>query len=139
MDIPFPAPHLLLFEPLNDKETRLLWSTYKTKHGEVCEFSEIDAAESNSIDSFARWFDNWISQVPEKRSTKLRILMIWNTEFLSFACQQTIRRSLEQRSFKCRVWFHVEDPSQIQQAIKSRCVVKRIPTNIHCPIYKILE
>jgi hypothetical protein len=38
---------------------------------------------------------------------------------------------LEQRSFRCRVWFHVEDPTQLQPAIISRCVTKRIDTDIN--------
>jgi len=138
MDIQFPSPNLLLFEPLNDKETLILWKTYKELYEKVCEFTEINATEINSIDSFAPWIDTWITQIPERKSTKLRILMIWNSEFISFACQQTIRRYLEQRSFRCRVWFHVEDPTPIQSAIKSRCIIKRIPTNIHSPIYRDL-
>lgn len=138
MDIQFPSPNLLLFEPLNDKETLILWKTYKELYDKVCEFTEINATEINSIDSFAPWIDTWITQIPERKSTKLRILMIWNSEFISFACQQTIRRYLEQRSFRCRVWFHVEDPTPIQSAIKSRCIIKRIPTNIHSPMYRDL-
>jgi DNA polymerase III delta prime subunit len=51
-----------------------------------------------------------------------------HSEFLSFACQQIIRRSLENKSFRNRVWFHVEDPTVIQPAIISRCIVKRIPS-----------
>ncbi len=138
MDIQFPSPNLLLFEPLNDKETLILWKNYKDLYEKVCEFTEINATEINSIDIFAPWIDTWITQIPERKSTKLRILMIWNSEFISFACQQTIRRYLEQRSFKCRVWFHVEDPTPIQSAIKSRCIIKRISTNIHSPIYRDL-
>jgi DNA polymerase III delta prime subunit len=60
--------------------------------------------------------------------------MIWHSEFLTYSCQQMLRRSLENRSFKCRVWFHVEDPTLIQPAIHSRCITKRIPTFVHQPI-----
>jgi DNA polymerase III delta prime subunit len=52
---------------------------------------------------------------------------------LTFSCQQVLRRSLEQRSFKCRVWFHIEDPTQLQPAIVSRCILKRIDNHIHKP------
>jgi hypothetical protein len=47
-------------------------------------------------------------------------------------------RQLEQRSFKNRVWFHIEEPTSLQPAIISRCITKRIPTFIHHPIYKEL-
>jgi DNA polymerase III delta prime subunit len=132
----FPPPHYLLFEPLNDVETLKAWESYKEKHGKTCEFSVVDATEINSVDSFAPWFDNWISQVPEKRGTKYRILLVLHSEFLTFSCQQMLRRYLEQRSFKCRVWFHVEDPTVIQSAIISRCIVKRMPIYITEPLIK---
>ena len=132
----FPPPHYFLFEPLNDRETLKLWSEYKEQYTKDCEFSEVDAAELNSVDNFAPWFDNWISQVPARQSTRFRILLILHAEFLTYSCQQMLRRSLEQRSFKCRVWFHVEDPTNIQSAIMSRCITKRIPTYIHYPTIK---
>jgi DNA polymerase III delta prime subunit len=132
----FPPPHYFLFEPLNDKETINIWNSYKEKYSDQCEFSEVDAAELNSVDNFAPWFDNWISQVAAKQSTRFRILLILHAEFLTYSCQQMLRRSLEQRSFKCRVWFHVEDPTNIQSAIMSRCITKRIPTYIHTPTVK---
>jgi DNA polymerase III delta prime subunit len=132
----FPPPHYFLFEPLNDRETINIWNGYKEKYSDQCEFSEVDAAELNSVDNFAPWFDNWISQVAAKQSTRFRILLILHAEFLTYSCQQMLRRSLEQRSFKCRVWFHVEDPTNIQSAIMSRCITKRIPTYIHKPTIK---
>jgi len=134
----YPPPHYILFEPLNDIETQKVWAEYKKTHGDICEYTEIDGAEVNSVESFAPWFYNWISQVPKKQSQHIRILMVYHSEFLTFSCQQTIRRSLEERSFKCRVWFHVEDPSTIQPAIQSRCVVKRIKTREHMPNIKQL-
>ena len=41
-----------------------------------------------------------------------------------------LRRQLEQRSFKNRVWFHIEEPTSLQTALISRCIVKRIPESI---------
>uniref|UniRef100_A0A6C0K1A7 Uncharacterized protein n=1 Tax=viral metagenome TaxID=1070528 RepID=A0A6C0K1A7_9ZZZZ len=128
----YPPPHYLLFEPLNDIETQKLWIEYKEKHTD-CEFSEVDAAELNTVETFATWFHTWISQSSKQR---FRILIIWHSEFLTFSCQQMLRRSLEERSYKCRVWFHVEDPMGIQPAIQSRCIVKRIKTFIHNPVIK---
>jgi DNA polymerase III delta prime subunit len=132
----YPPPHYILFEPLNDKETQKVWSEYKNLHKDTCEFHETDAAKINSVDTFAPWFYNWISQVPSSQHNHLRILLIYHSEFLTFSCQQMIRRSLEERSFKCRVWFHVEDPTTIQPAIQSRCIIKRIQTYIHSPTIK---
>jgi DNA polymerase III delta prime subunit len=133
----YPPPHYVLFEPLNDKETSNAWSEYKEKYPDL-EYEEVDASVLYSVETFAPWFDMWISRVPKKYA-KLRILLIWHSEFLTFACQQMLRRQLEQRSFKNRVWFHIEDPTSLQQAIISRCITKRIPTFIHRPIYKELE
>lgn len=129
----FPPPHMILFEPLNDLCTKQIISKYKIDNDINCEFDEIDGTQMNSVDTFAVWFDSWIMQVPKKQKSRYKILIIWNSEFLTYSCQQMIRRSLEQRSFRCRVWFHVEDPSTIQPAIISRCIVKRIPTIILKP------
>lgn len=129
----YPCPHYILFEPLNDSETQKVWNEYKQTYQKQCEFTEIDAAIINTVEMFSPWFYNWISQVAEKQEKQIRVLLVWHSEFLTFSCQQMIRRSLEERSFKCRVWFHVEDPTVIQSAIQSRCVVKRMPTNLRTP------
>lgn len=138
MDLIYPPPHYLLFEALNDVETHKQWTLYKLKFSAKCEFSEIDAAEINSVDTFAPWFENWIRQTPSRQETRMRILMIFHAEFLTYSCQQMLRRSLEERSFKCRVWFHVEDPTAIQPAIQSRCIVKRMPVYLHTPNIKVI-
>jgi DNA polymerase III delta prime subunit len=134
----YPPPHYVLFEPLNDVETQKVWSEYKALHDKECEFAEIDAAELNTVETFAPWFHNWISQVPSRQSVRIRVLIVWHAEFLTFSCQQMLRRSLEERSFKCRVWFHIEDSTTLQPAIQSRCIVKRMPTHIHRPTIKQL-
>ena len=51
---------------------------------------------------------------------------------MSLACQQMLRRSLEQRSFRCRVWFHIEEPT-LQSAIVSRCIVQSLPPVVRVP------
>lgn len=128
----YPPPHYALFEPLNDVETLRLWNEYKQAHSD-CEFEEIDAAELNSVDTFFPWFENWITRTSKSQRTRFRVLLILHSEFLTYSCQQMLRRSLEQRSFKCRVWFHIEDPSPIQPAIFSRCILKKISTTIRTP------
>ena len=134
----YPPPHYILFEPLNDVETLKVWKEYKELHKDVCEFTEIDAAEIHTVETFSPWFHNWITQVPEKQHFRMRVLLIWHAEFLTFSCQQMLRRSLEERSFKCRVWFHVEDPTTVQPAIQSRCIVKRMPVFKQTPVIKQL-
>jgi hypothetical protein len=126
----FPPPHRILYECLNDRETKTLWDAYKTKYADQCEFEEVDAAVANSMDDFAKWFAQWIAFAPARRTTRVRILMIWHAHFLSLACQQMLRRSLEQRSFRCRVWFHIEEPL-LQSAIVSRCIVTTVPRYVH--------
>jgi hypothetical protein len=117
---------------LNDRETKTLWDAYKVKYADQCEFEEVDAAVSNSMDDFAKWFTQWIAFAPARRSVRIRVLLIWHAHFLSLACQQMLRRSLEQRSFRCRVWFHIEEPL-LQSAIVSRCIVTTIPPYIGHP------
>ncbi len=132
----YPPPHYLFFEPLNDIEVLKNWESYKQKYSSTCEFDVIDAAETNSVDTFSPWFENWITKTSRNQGTRFRVLLILHSEFLTYSCQQMLRRSLEQRSFKCRVWFHIEDPSLIQPAIVSRCIVKNLPTVYHSPTVK---
>jgi hypothetical protein len=128
----FPPPHRILYEALNDRETRSLWEDYKKQYKNECDFEEIDAATKNSMDDFAKWFAQWVTFAPSKQSVRVRILLVWHAHFLSLACQQMLRRSLEQRSFRCRVWFHIEEPI-LQLAIVSRCIVTTLPSYRHVP------
>jgi DNA polymerase III delta prime subunit len=130
MVLNYPPPHYILFEPLNDVQTLQIWNAYKSDHRDSCEFEVVDAAKLHSIETFTPWFENWITR---KSFAKFRVLLVLHSEFLTFSCQQVLRRSLEQRSYKCRVWFHIEDPTQLQPAIISRCIVKRIDTHINTP------
>jgi DNA polymerase III delta prime subunit len=136
MDLVFPPPHYILFEPLNDTNMLKVWSEYKKKYTD-CEYDQFDASINHSVETFAPWIETWISRLPS-RNTRFRVLLILHAEFLTFSCQQVLRRLLEQRSFRSRVWFHVEDPTGIQSAIQSRCIIKRIPTYIHSAQYKTL-
>jgi hypothetical protein len=128
----FPPPHRILYEPLNDRETAVYWEGYKAKYQNECDFEEIDAATKNSMDDFAKWFAQWVTFAPSRQGVRVRILMVWHAHFLSLACQQMLRRSLEQRSFRCRVWFHIEEPT-LQSAIISRCIVTTMPSYQHLP------
>ena len=128
----FPPPHRVLYEPLNDRSAIDVWTTYKAAHSHEADFEEIDAAQMNSMDDFAKWVAQWMSFAPTRGSVRCRILMIWHAHFLSLSCQQMLRRSLEQRSFRCRVWFHIEEPT-LQAAILSRCVVSTLPRHFHVP------
>jgi hypothetical protein len=131
----FPPPHRILYETLNDRETQSLWNAYKAAHEHECDFEEVDAAVTNSMEDFAKWFSQWMTFVPTRAHVRCRLLMVWHAHFLSLACQQMLRRSLEQRSFRCRVWFHIEEPT-LQSAILSRCIVTVLPMYRHVPIRK---
>lgn len=128
----FPPPHRVLYETLNDRQTQSYWQTYKTKYAEQCDFEEVDAAEMNGMEDFAKWFAQWVTFTPTRTGIRIRVLMIWHSHFLSLAVQQMLRRSLEQRSFRCRVWFHIEEPI-LQAAILSRCIATTMPTYSHIP------
>lgn len=129
----FPPPHRVLHECLNDRTTQDIWNSYKQTWNHQADFEEVDAACMNSMDDFAKWFAQWMSFVPTRLGIRVRILMIWHAHFLSLACQQMLRRLLEQRSFRCRVWFHIEEPT-LQSAILSRCIVSRVPEYRHAPV-----
>jgi hypothetical protein len=128
----FPPPHMVLYEALNDRTTIDVWKSYKVAHEHEADFEEVDAAVMNSMDDFAKWFAQWMTFVPSRSGIRVRILMVWHAHFLSLACQQMLRRTLEQRSFRCRVFFHIEEPC-LQQAILSRCIVKILEPYLHVP------
>ena len=121
---------MVWYEALNDLTMSKVWSETKLAHPEA-EYTEISAAQTNSIDEFSVWFDQWTTRMSTAR---VRILLVWHAHCLSASCQQMLRRSMEKRSFKCRVWFHIEDPSSLQSAILSRCIIRVLdpsPTGTH--------
>lgn len=128
----FPPPHRILFESLNDRSTRDAWNVYKDANKHRCEFEEVDAAKINSIDDFAPWMSQWMTFVPSQAHVRIRVLMVWHAHFLTAACQQMLRRSLELRSFRCRIWFHIEE-AIMQPAIVSRCICTIMPAFNHVP------
>lgn len=115
----WPPPHRVWYEALNDRAMAYVWNQTRAEHPHA-EYTEVDAAVLNSVDEFSAWFEQWITAAA---SSRVRILLIWHAHCLSSACQQMLRRSMERRSFKCRVWFHTEEPHALQPAILSRCVV----------------
>ena len=123
---------MVFYEPLNDIETEKLWTAYKTAHKDAADFEDVDAAVMNSMEDFAKWFAQWTTFAPSRPSVRVRVLMIWHAHFLSLACQQMLRRSLEQRSFRCRVFFHIEEPL-LQSAILSRCILRNVKSYLHVP------
>jgi DNA polymerase III delta prime subunit len=131
MDL-FPPPHRILYEVLNDRSSRDAWNIYVKANKHRCDFEEVDAAKTNSIDDFAPWVAQWMSFTPSQAHIRIRVLIVWHAHFLTAACQQMLRRSLEQRSFRCRIWFHIEEPL-LQPAIVSRCIVTKMPLYTHLP------
>jgi hypothetical protein len=129
----FPPPHRILYEPLNDRATLELVAAYTAAHQHEADVETVDAAHMNSMDDFAKWVTQWMAFAPTRPSIRCRLLVVWHAHLLSLACQQMLRRSLEQRSFRCRLWFHIEEPT-IQAALVSRCIVTRIPGSVHRPL-----
>lgn len=123
-----PPPHMLWHEPLDDKSTRKLWVNYSTKYATEIDPTEIDAAEVCSVEEFSKLFEIWATA---KSSKRIKVLMVWHAHFLSLACQQTLRRWLETKSYRCRVWFHVEMLNNVQSAIMSRCILKFVEPVVH--------
>lgn len=120
--IQFPPPHMLFHEPLDDREMIRVWNEYRSAHTDI-EVTEIDAAIVCSVDEFGKLFEIWVTS---KSSKRIKLLMVWHAQFLSLACQQSLRRWLETRSYRARVWFHVESMNNVQMAIQSRCIMKSI-------------
>lgn len=115
----FPPPHCIFYEALNDRAMAALWETTRAAHPDA-EFAEVDAALLNSVEEFSAWFEQWITT---SSTASCRVLLIWHAHCLSAACQQMLRRSMEKRSFRSRVWFHIEEPNALQAALFSRCRV----------------
>jgi DNA polymerase III delta prime subunit len=127
MEDVFPPPHVVWFEPLEETTTRRIWKEYCLRYAADCESHEFDAAEVYAVDDFSRKFETWVTS---KSSKRIRLLMIWHSHFLSLACQQVLRRWMEIKSYRCRIWFHAELLNSVQQAILSRCILKRVSTPI---------
>ena len=123
MAIQFPPPHMLFHEPMDDREMIRVWKEYTVKHAADLDTIEIDAAEVCSVDEFGRLFEIWVTS---KSSKRIKLLMVWHAHFLSLACQQSLRRWLETKSYRARVWFHAEYVNNIQSAIQSRCILRNI-------------
>ncbi len=120
MSIPFPPPHVLFFEPLNDLATKSLWEEYTSLHTDM-EVLVLDAAQVYSVEDFGKVFESWVTTRTTKR---IKLLCVLHAHCLTLACQQSLRRWMETKSYKYRVWFHVEQMNTIQQAIQSRCLLK---------------
>jgi len=114
---------MLFHEALDDREMIRLWKEYLHTHEANIDSFEIDAAQVCSVEEFGRLFEIWVTS---KSSKRIKLLMVWHAHFLSLACQQSLRRWLETKSFRTRVWFHAEYINNIQMAIQSRCILKTI-------------
>jgi len=123
VDLIFPPPHMLFHEPMDDREMIRVWKEYTEKHASELDIHEIDAASVCSVDEFGKIFEIWVTSKSAKR---VKLLMVWHAHFLSLACQQSLRRWLETKSYRSRVWFHVEYMNNVQTAIQSRCITKQI-------------
>lgn len=128
MTIQFPPPHMLFHEPMDDREMIRVWNEYRTTHAVDLETFEIDAATVCSVDEFGKLFEIWVTS---KSSKRIKLLMVWHAHFLSLACQQSLRRWLETKSYRSRVWFHVEYVNNVQTAIQSRCISRELKTVPH--------
>ena len=120
--IPFPPPHVLFYEPLNDLSTKSIWEEYISLHTDM-EVMMLDAACVFSVEDFGKVFESWVTTRTTKR---IKLLCVLHAHCLTLACQQSLRRWMETKSYKYRVWFHVEQMNTIQQAIQSRCLMKFI-------------
>jgi hypothetical protein len=121
---PCPPPHMVWHEPLDDKATRQCWDEYRCTYSAQLDIHEIDAAKVYSVEEFSKQFEIWVTTKSSKRA---KLLLVWHAHFLSLACQQTLRRWLETKSYRCRVWFHAELLNNVQSAILSRCILRYIP------------
>ena len=117
---------MLFHEPMDDREMIRVWSDYTTKHQDNLDTFEIDAAAICSVEEFGRLFEIWVTSKSVKR---IKLLLVWHAHFLSLACQQSLRRWLETKSYRSRVWFHAEYINNIQSAIQSRCILKHIQSD----------
>ena len=122
MSIPCPPPDVLFFEPWNDLATKSLWEEYISSHTDM-EVLMLDAAQVYSVEDFGKVFESWVTTRTTKR---IKLLCVLHAHCLTLACQQSLRRWMETKSYKYRVWFHVEQMNTVQQAIQSRCLLKYV-------------
>jgi len=122
----FPPPHMLFHEPMEDREMIRTWKEYTATHAADLDTCEIDGADVCSVEEFGRIFEIWVTS---KSSKRIKLLMVWHAHFLSLACQQALRRWLETKSYRARVWFHAEYVNNIQSAIQSRCILRKLESS----------
>ena len=114
---------MLFHEPMEDRQMIRTWKEYTAKHAADLDTCEVDAADVCSVEEFGRIFEIWVTS---KSSKRIKLMMVWHAHFLSLACQQALRRWLETKSYRARVWFHAEYVNNIQSAIQSRCILRRL-------------
>jgi hypothetical protein len=120
---------------MDDREMIRVWNEYTKSHSSELDTCEIDAATVCSVDEFGKLFEIWVTS---KSSKRIKLLMVWHAHFLSLACQQSLRRWLETKSYRARVWFHVEYMNNVQMAIQSRCISREIKTTPYmCVVEKV--
>jgi DNA polymerase III delta prime subunit len=136
MTLHFPPPHMLFHEPMEDREMIRTWKEYTAKYGSELDTCEIDAADVCSVEEFGRIFEIWVTS---KSSKRIKLLMVWHAHFLSLACQQALRRWLETKSYRARVWFHAEYVNNIQSAIQSRCILRKLESPTSDSVIPICE
>jgi DNA polymerase III delta prime subunit len=132
----FPPPHMLFHEPMEDREMIRTWKEYTDTHAADLDTCEIDAAEVCSVEEFGRIFEIWVTS---KSSKRIKLLMVWHAHFLSLACQQALRRWLETKSYRARVWFHAEYVNNIQSAIQSRCILRKLESPTSDSVIPVCE
>ena len=103
-------------------------------------YFELDADDYGYNDK--KIFYNFISEISNSvdvSSQKYKIIIIKNADKLSSEAQFTLKRIME-TNYKCfRIIFIVNNISLIDNAIKSRCIVIRIPGPTTKNMYNILK
>tara|TARA_Y100000991_G_scaffold211284_1_gene193626 strand:- start:503 stop:1576 length:1074 start_codon:yes stop_codon:yes gene_type:complete len=103
-------------------------------------YFELDADDYGYNDK--KIFYNFISEISNSvdvSNQKYKIIIIKNADKLSSEAQYTLKRIME-TNFKCfRIIFIVNNISLIDNAIKSRCIVIRIPGPTENDMHQIVQ
>ena len=69
----------------------------------------------------------------------MRVFVLYNAEFLSDAAQSALRRTMETRASKVKIFFVVQDASRLMAPIQGRCQKFILQSPSDTEIFGILQ
>ena len=101
---------------------------------------ELDSLDYGYCDK--KVFNNFILEISNSMNVVhhcYKLIIIKNTDVLSLDAQYTLRRTMETHYRSCRIIFLTHNLSSMDEAIKSRCLLFRVPLPTEVEIGNLLD